>query len=254
MFGVRASALAIGAAVWLAAQPAVAAHPNALWRVVHDLCVTDMKIRGRPAPCMAVDRARGFAVVRDLRSATQVLLVPTARLRGIESPQLLAAASPNYWQDAWEARRLFEKRAGRAVPRDVVGMAINSVYGRSQSQLHIHIDCIRPDVRAALAAHQAEIGHRWATASFDLVGERYRLLRVDGADLGASDPFKMLAAGDAGARADMGAETLVVVGETFAGDEPGFVLLSARAGVPANAGGAGEALLDHRCDVLKAPG
>ena len=34
-------------------------HPNALWRVVHGLCLRDMQIIGRPNPCLAVDRQQG---------------------------------------------------------------------------------------------------------------------------------------------------------------------------------------------------
>ena len=35
-----------------------------------------------------------------------------------------------------------EAEAGRALPDDVLSLAINSIHGRSQDQLHIHIDCI----------------------------------------------------------------------------------------------------------------
>ena len=38
------------------------------------------------------------------------------------------------------------------MPRDDISLAVNSVYGRSQNQLHIHIDCVRSDVRNALRA------------------------------------------------------------------------------------------------------
>src|SRR5580658_10442314 len=71
-------------------SPAVADHPNALWHVVHGLCLRDKEISGLPAPCLAVNRQEGYAVVPDLRHRTQVLVVPTTRVAGIESPQILA--------------------------------------------------------------------------------------------------------------------------------------------------------------------
>jgi CDP-diacylglycerol pyrophosphatase len=235
-----------------AAAPREAAdHPNALWHVVHGLCLTDKRLIGASAPCAFVDLARGFAVVRDPGGKTQVLLVPTRRLSGIEDPRLQASGAPNYWQYAWEARRFFEKRAGRQVARDDIALAINSRISRSQQQLHIHIDCVAPDVRQALAAHENEIGEHWTRLRFDLMGRRYRAIKLEGPELGDRDPFRLLYQASARAKAEMGAETLVVVGATFADGSPGFYLLSDRADPAAGDSGAGEDLLDHGCAVLR---
>jgi CDP-diacylglycerol pyrophosphatase len=248
----NALALGVGAAMatlaWLSPRLADASNPNALWHVVHDLCVTDMKVSHLPAPCLEVNLRGGFAALKDLKGKTQILLIPTSRLTGIESPELQAPPTPNYWQAAWDARRFFEKRAGEAVPRDDIGLAINSIYGRSQNQLHIHIDCIRSDVKATLQDHQDEIGPHWRPLDVSLAGERYRAMRVDGADLGDHDPFKLLASGKAPG-ADMASQTLAVLGWDFRG-RPGFILLAATGGTLANAQGASEDLLDHNCQVL----
>lgn len=236
----------------LAAPAAPASSPHALWRVVHELCVTDMRVSGLPAPCLAVDRRHGWAALKDLKGKTQVLLIPTRRTVGIESPALLAPGAPNYWQDAWTARRYFEHAAGVDVPREDIGMAINSRYGRSQDQLHIHIDCVRADVRDGLAARQGEIGEHWAPLAFPLAGRRYVARRLEGADLVGHDPFKLLAREPA-ARADMGAQTLAVLGAEFADGTPGFYLLTAEGGVSENPDGASEELLDHQCKLLANP-
>lgn len=226
--------------------------PEALWVVVHDLCGVDMIVSGRPAPCLAVDRSRGFAVVPDPTAPTQVLLVPTRRISGIESPELLTPGTPNYFELAWRARVYLERRARQPIPRDKVALAINSRFGRTQEQLHIHIDCVRPVVRATLIDQQAILTGYWRRFPGKLVGRRYRVMRLDGADLAGRDPFKLLARGDAAARADMLGQTLVVVGTNFAG-RPGFVLLAGQGGVPDNPKGAGEDLLDHTCAVLRSP-
>ena len=253
MTGLRAAiVIAITALiVGLPSPAAIRDHPSALWRVVHNLCVTDKILTGLAAPCLAVDRRRGFAVVPDPETRTQVLLVPTRRIVGIESPELLAPRSPNYWAYAWDARTYLERRAHRSMPRDMVALAVNSASARNQNQLHIHVDCVSPSVREALIAHQAIITGGWTYFPFDLRGSHYQVMRLDGEDLGSRDPFKLLAYGDPAARLAMGARTLVVVGTDFKGS-PGFVVIAGRAGVPDNLEGAGETLLDHTCAVLRA--
>lgn len=244
------AALGLAALGLAVVAPARAANPNALWRVVHDLCVTDMKATGLPAPCAKVDLAAGYVVLKDMRGATQYLVIPTARVAGIESPAVLAPDAPNYWQDAWDARRLIEKRVGHAVPREDVALAVNSVYGRSQNQLHIHIDCVKPQVKAVLAERLAAIGPDWTPLSPRLLGHRYRVRWLEGEDLGANDPFKLLAQGVPSAAADMAGETLVVIGARRSDGAPGFVLLSRHAVPAVGDGAAGEELMDHGCAVL----
>jgi CDP-diacylglycerol pyrophosphatase len=245
----RLGAIFLAGLAWIAASRASAADPNALWNVVHDLCVTDVRLSGSPAPCSKVDLPHGYAVLKDIRGDTQLLLIPTDRVTGIEDTKLLAANSPNYWQAAWDARLIFEKRAGRPVPREALGLAINSLYGRTQNQLHIHIDCVRPSVQRTLAASQARIGERWSNLDVPLTGHHYRVRRLMGADFGARDPFKLLAEADPDARAGMARETIVAIGASFAG-KPGFILLSDHASLMPLDKAAGEELLDHSCAVL----
>lgn len=231
-----------------AALVARAADPSALWHIVHDRCVPDMQQKHDPAPCTVVDAADGYAVLKDIVGATQFLLIPTTRVSGIDDPTILAPDAPNYWQDAWEARRYVEQRAGRALPRDVLSLAINSSVGRTQDQLHIHIDCVRADVRTALTAHAGDIGPQWSAFPATLVGHTYRALRLDGAEFGARDPFRLLA--NTVPADQMRWHTLVAVGMTF-GAQPGFVLLDDRADVAAGDRASGEELQDHDCGVLR---
>jgi len=246
----RAGAIILAALAWIAASRASAADPNALWHVVHDLCVTDAKVSGSPAPCSKVDLGQRYAVLKDIRGDTQLLLIPTDRVTGIEDPQLLAAGSPNYWQDAWDALPIFVARTAKPTRREDVGLAINSLYGRTQNQLHIHIDCVRPTVQQALQANQARIGAHWSDFEVPLTGHHYRVRRLEGADFGARNPFKLLADADPAARADMGKQTLVAIGETFADGRPGFILLVDHASLDPLDKAAGEQLLDHSCAIL----
>lgn len=246
------AAVALGA-VTLSGSPASADHPGALWRVVHGLCLRDMAITGRPEPCLAVNRQEGYAVVPDLRHRTQVLLVPTTPIGGIESPQILSPDAVNYWQAAWEARRYVERRAGRSIPRDRIGLAINSVFSRSQNQLHIHVDCVRPDVRQVLMEHEAAIGAAWRPLPVPLAGHRYKARRLVGEELGLRNPFVLLARGDPAASRRMPLETLAVIGATFADGSPGFYLLSDHTDFMRADPGFAEGLLDHGCAILTQP-
>jgi CDP-diacylglycerol pyrophosphatase len=245
--------LALGKAVGgLTIRPAPArADPNALWNIVNGQCVPDEQERHDPAPCAAVDlphgMADGFAVLKDLVGPAQFLLIPTARISGIEDPAVLAPDAVNYFATAWDARRFTAERLGAPQPRDVIILAINSAYGRTQNQLHIHIDCIRPDVRAALAGNLDKVGTAWALFPVVLVGSSYRAIRIGHETLGEVNPFRVLADGVPDARKAMGRHTLVLVGETFAHDEPGFVLLDNQVDLAAGDFASGERLQDHHC-------
>jgi CDP-diacylglycerol pyrophosphatase len=221
--------------------PRAGADPNALWDIVNGQCVVNQQEHGDPAPCALVDRPGGYAVLKDLVGTTQFLLIPTDRVDGIESPQILAPAAPNYLADAWRARSFVEKRAGRAVPRDWMSLAVNSAAARSQNQLHVHIDCVRSDVREALAAHADDVGPTWAPFPVPLAGQWYRAMAVGEADFNGQNPFRLLADG-LPAGAETGAQTLVVVGMTGVDGQDGFVML---AGSADTGSGHGEDLQDH---------
>lgn len=233
-------------AVLLLAAPVARAGPNALWHIVHDRCVPDQTQHGQPAPCAQVSLAGGWAVLKDRRGATQFLLIPTARVTGIEDPSVLAPGVPNYFAAAWAARGDMLARVGHALPREDITLAVNSPDGRSQNQLHIHIDCIRPDVRAALQRDLSAIGPAWAKLPGGLLHHPYLARRLDGADLGDANPFRLLAAAPGVGAKGLPAWTLVVAGATFA-DGPGFILLADRADAATGDRASGEELQDHAC-------
>lgn len=238
------------ASMLLALAPcANAADANALWHIVSEQCVPNQKRNHTPRPCELVDLAAGYAVLKDLVGNTQFLLIPTRQLRGIESPELLAAGAPNYWQDAWQARRFVEQRARHQLPRDAIGLTVNSISGRTQNQLNIHIDCVRLDVSNALRSHAGAIGESWSKFPARLVGHDYLAMRLAGADLTAN-PFVLLA-NATGAPKDMAHWTLVAIGSRWQ-DKDGFVLLAGHATPASGNWGEGEQLLDHSCAAATA--
>lgn len=249
--GCVAAVAIIAAALWTPVAARSVFDPNALWKIVHGQCVPNQEQHGDPKPCAEVNlkdgAARGYAVLKDINGPTQYLVIPTARIVGIESPELQAPGAVNYFAAAWQARSFVEKTLGRDLPRDNVGLAVNSVLARSQSQLHIHVDCVRADVRGTLARLRSSIGDKWAPLSEPVGGHPYWAMRVMGPTLDGHNPFKLLADGVPRARAHMKLRTLVAVGMQFDGDALGFVLLTDRVNPLTFDFAAGARLEDHTC-------
>jgi CDP-diacylglycerol pyrophosphatase len=248
------SALMLVLALNLALAGPAHSDANALWHIVHNMCVPDQEQHSSPAPCRLVDlhggEQNGYALLKDLIGASQFLLIPTARISGIESPALLAPGAPNYFAAAWRSRTYVDRSLGKTLPRDDIALAINSISGRSQNQLHIHIDCVRPDVRAVLRQYDTAIGDRWAPLRVPVSGHPYLAVRVDAENLDGVNPFRLLADGVPGARDNMGRHTLVVVGASFS-DGPGFVILDDHADPALGDSASGEELQDHDCALAK---
>ncbi len=250
--GWRLLALTVLGAVGLASLPAVGAgDPDVLWKIVHGQCAPHQAASLDPAPCAfvaeGVPHGLGYAVLKDRDGASQYLLIPTDRVTGIEDPKVLKPGSETYLERAWAFRSLMFARLGRTLPDADVSLAINSRYGRSQNQLHIHIDCVRADVRDALKRQQAAIGPRWGPLPEPLAGHAYLGMAIPAKDLARTNLFRRLARTvPAGS---MGLQTLVVVGATLVSGEPGFDLLVDHADLAKGDHASGEELQDHDCAV-----
>jgi CDP-diacylglycerol pyrophosphatase len=245
--------LAVLGALVALAPPSHAADPDALWKIISEKCLPNEREYGQPAPCALVDinegDAKGYVVLKDQTGATQYLVMPTVKITGIEDPAVLAANAPNYFADAWRERHYTVDAAKIALPRNAISLAVNSTFGRSQNQLHIHIDCVRADVRDAVQRQLASIGDSWGPLAEPLTGHRYRAMRVTGDDLDGFDPFKRLADGVPGAREAMGKQTLVVLGATLPDGKPGFVILNDQTDAATGDRASGEELQDHDCTI-----
>jgi CDP-diacylglycerol pyrophosphatase len=245
----RSAALLIGASVAaLAAIESHAENRDALRQIVQDRCVVHWLQQEDPAPCARVHLrdaqhgGDGYAVLADIKGGAHFLLIPTQTIAGIESPAILKPQAPNYFAGAWEARDRLAAVLGHAVRRDHVGLAVNSRQHRSQDQLHIHIECLGPEVYSALHAAADRLNGGWST--INLERGQYLGMRVTGEDLGKVNPFALLSERLPGAREQMGAYTLMVAGMQFK-DGPGFIVLTGK-NVPGT-----EVLLDSTCAVAQ---
>jgi len=224
------------------------ASPNALWTVVQSCVAQQRQGHVPPGECASVDLNDKVAILRSLEGRVQYLAIPTIRVTGIEDPQLEDPHLPNYWALAWSA-------AYRYLPASVtknranIGLAINSIPGRSQNQLHIHISCIKPYVRDLLLADQSEIGTTWSRPLLKVGEDAYRAMRVQSPTLATANPFLLLRQLP-GAAQHMGLHTLVVTGASWNnGRTQGFYILDDYAhDTPDGPDDAhGEGLLDENC-------
>jgi CDP-diacylglycerol pyrophosphatase len=181
------------------------------------------------------------------------LLLPYGAVTGIESPALQETGAPNYFAEAWAwAAADLATRAGEPIPPDRTGLAVNSVAGRTQDQLHIHISCVRADVAAALAAARPGMGDSWGSAaSLELLGKDWSIIRLDAGGLDSHDPFKTLDAWALANGVTMAEQTVAVVGDGRDRLAGFFVIDGDDAyGGPTDA----EDLLDQHCRDLRGSG
>ena len=205
-----------------------------------------------PKPCAEVSAPpghfeRGYAVLKDIRGRYQYLVLPVARITGIGSPAILKPDAPNYFANAWAARLYVDAALHRIMPRDELILAVNSKYGRTQNQLHIHVDCIRPDVHKALRKLRSVITGHWKQLPDLLHGHHYKARWVGGAAL-AINPFRSLASA-LPARDAMGRYGLAVAGAYSLSGKPGFILLATSADMSNGNYGSAEELQDHDCVI-----
>ena len=234
--------------VLLAALPASArsagdASRDVLWAALKT-CVLAKTVANRTFPCLDVDLGdadrAGTAVLRAPGEATHVVVMPTQTVAGLEAPVLRGARGAVYWRAALAARHFVsDPLKGRVLVAEV-GLAVNSARGRSQDQLHIHLDCLKPRVLASLKAHAHVIRSNWAPFPVPLAGDRYLAMRVPAAEAERYNPFAALAR--LPGRRDL-RETSFAAVATPAGDpEPGFYVLAYRA-----PRASAEDLMDHAC-------
>jgi CDP-diacylglycerol pyrophosphatase len=243
--------------IGLACSPeAGAAGRDALWTKVHEACVPHWLSGGDPSPCVRIGYSAtdgtGVAILQDRIGIAQFLAIPTARIPGIESEALQGAKAPPLFQAAWDARQFMFAKLGRSLPRDSIGLAINSAVRRSQDQAHIHIDCLRPGVRDALKGWSSRIGREWSDESFVLEEAPYTIRRAGGPELTGVNPFDLAAQRLTSRGEELGRATIVVAGAGADDADPGFFILLSQWDPAHGGGGHGEDLLDHACRIAGA--
>ena len=236
--------IVIAAALWFFWPHS--SNPNALWNIISQKCLPNQQSNGKPAPCAQVDEQQGFVVLKDMNGPLQYLLMPTARITGMESPALLEPATPNFFSQAWAARHYMAEKYGKPIDDSNVSLAINSQYGRSQNQLHIHISCLLPEVKNRLIKDGAAMGYDWQELPDKLLGHTYLARKVTPSELNQRGAFRILAAGVPGADKKMGHFGMAMV-SLQGGD---YLLLASERDLLKLNNASTEEIQDHDCKVL----
>lgn len=235
----------------LFASVALAADRKLLWHVVQT-CVINHKIFGIAFPCLTIHQDphedNGFAVLKAPFETTHIIVTPIVPISGIESPKLLEESAPNYVQDAWEARHFVAESLGRPIAWDNFGLAVNSISGRSQDQLHIHVDCVLPEVRAYLRQSFNQMhSDKWVHLKEPMHGNRYWVLFLDKPDLSNINIFKLAVSGLHIMLMQQGDLSLALIGARISDSQTGFYLLADLTSGNKPMGAHAEFLLDHSC-------
>lgn len=167
-------------------------NPNALWQIVSQQCVPNQQQNHDPAPCLKVDLTEGYVLFKDSKGPYHDLVMPTEKVSGIESPILQADRTPPYFAQAWNNREHISSELDKPLKDAWVSLAVNSKYGRSQNQLHIHVACLRQDVYNALGEQAEQLDQQWRPLAVKLVGHQYLARKLAGTDLTQEDPFRLL--------------------------------------------------------------
>ncbi|QGU89444.1 CDP-diacylglycerol diphosphatase [Erwinia sorbitola] len=219
-----------------------------LWKIVSQQCVPGQEQRNDPSPCRQVNIQDGYVVLKDRNGALQFLLMPVAKVTGVESQKLLNPASPNYLAEAWRARHFMEERYGAVIDDQVYSLAVNSRWGRTQDQLHIHISCLRADIRQQLDALAPRLNDKWQS---QLLGEHeYQIRMITRDEFKRTSPFIRLANELPGARENMGSYGIAIA----ALGEGKRAMMVVKSNLLMLNRASAEELQDHSCALLKVSG
>lgn len=223
---------------------------DALWHTVSQQCVPNQQQQGTPTPCLKVDLQQRYVLFKDRKGPLHDLVMPTKRISGIESTLLQAPGAPPLFALAWANRGSLAAQAGQPIGDDMLALAVNSRYGRSQDLLHIHLACLRPEVYQSLRQQAGRIGNSWQPLTSDLRGHLYLARKLNGLDLVQENPFKLLED-----YAQQRGDDLANYGLALAMiDASHMVLLATRVNVfRLNLGSAGE-LQDYDCALRQSTG
>lgn len=235
------AAIAAGGWYWLHSG-----NPDALRHIVLQQCVVNQQQQQNPAPCAEVNLKGGYVLFKDRNGPLQYLLMPTYRINGTESPLLLNPQTSNFFWQAWQGREIMSERRGSPIPDNAVALTINSRSGRTQNHLHIHISCLRQDVRAQLDREASAISSRWLPLPGGLLGHEYLARRVTEAELAQRSPFLMLAEEVPEAREHMGRFALAMAEQS----DGSLVLLATERNLLTLNRASAEEIQDHSCAIL----
>jgi CDP-diacylglycerol pyrophosphatase len=226
---------------------------DALWNIVSQQCVPKQLQNVKPEPCDEVTFLKGseagFVVLKDRNGPLQYLLMPIAKITGVESPELLTTNSPNYFYESWVARSYMKKKYGATIDDEEISLTINSQKGRSQNQLHVHISCTRPDVKKIIHDNSSKITDKWTHFPVKILGHNYKVIRITASDLKSKNIFDLVAKDISDGEENLSHYGIGLMALKNSKKSYDYVVLTSRADLPFNRGSV-EEIQDHLCPQL----
>lgn len=214
-----------------------------LWQIVSERCIPHQQSSGSPEPCLRVNLQQRYAVFNDANGPLHTLLIPTDKITGIESAVLLDRETENYFQHGWDSRYFLQQKSTFPIPERYLALAINSRYGRTQNQLHLHLACLKPEVYQSILQQKGNIGYQWQALNGSLSGHRYLAIKV----ATTMNPFTALAHYVKAEGDEMDNYGLVRI----VADNDEAILLATRLQLTAFTLGTAEELLDFDCKLAQ---
>lgn len=163
-----------------------------LWQTINQQCIPQFKNGNLQSPCIKVDQIHRYVIYKDIKGPLHDLLLPLDKISGIESPILQQKNTENYFMRAWQNRDLFIKSANKPINEQFLSLAINSKYGRTQEQLHIHLACLKPDVYQTIKENEHAITANWQPLKERINSHQYIAIKVPASDINKISPFNYL--------------------------------------------------------------
>ena len=216
--------------------------------IVLKTCEVSYELSGGAFPCLKVVEGKvplsSYAVLREPTAGERTIFTPLSALSGIEDPRLLDPATPNYFAMAWQERSLGIPATRQAW--DDAALAINAAIFRTQDHLHIHIGCVKPRVKNALARSTIS-AVRFERLKLKLEGQLYWALFVPGDGLASVNPVQVVASEIPGAARNMKGVTIGVIGGEHPDGTGGiYILANVMTSLPRHPAAA-EDLVDPKC-------
>jgi CDP-diacylglycerol pyrophosphatase len=193
-------------------------------------CTRDLKSN---EDCREYDAVNRYVIIHDNAPTKPeaYLLIPTAKVTGIDDRQIFKAPYLNLWANAWDQSERYPGWGDRRI-----ALAINSAHSRTQDQLHVHISCIDARVARVLDEKQSDAPY---TVQLPPANNTYTVtVRNDLTD--KESPFWI--ARDVSPGEAMGDKSVAVVKSKDAGR---YLILTTM--YKDGKGGSAEELLDERC-------
>ncbi|MFP3019468.1 MAG: CDP-diacylglycerol diphosphatase [Arsenophonus sp.] len=163
-----------------------------LWKTINQQCIPQFKTGILESPCIKVDEKQRYIIYKDRNGVLHNLLLPLDRISGIESSILQQKKTKNYFLLAWKNRKLFIKSEDKSFNEEFLSLAINSKYGRTQEQLHIHIACLKPEVFQIIKDNENYITNSWKPLKKKINNHQYIAIKIPFSNIDKISPFNYI--------------------------------------------------------------